>query len=146
MGWPTISPRPRSSPPTKPVLIAPAMNLMMWQHGGDQANIATLRARGVHLVGPAAGDLACGEVGSGRMSEPHEILDAMASLAEGALLSGMKALVTGPTHEAIDPVRYIANRSSGKQGHAVAAALARLGAETTLVSGPTALPDPSASR
>lgn len=128
----------------KPVLIVPAMNLMMWQHGATQANIATLRARGVHLVGPAAGDLACGEVGSGRMSEPHEILDAMASLlAEGALLSGMKALVTsGPTHEAIDPVRYIANRSSGKQGHAVAAALARLGAETTLVSGPTALPDP----
>lgn len=128
----------------KPVLIAPAMNLMMWQHGATQANIATLKARGVHLVGPAAGDLACGEVGSGRMSEPQEILDAMAALlAQGGDLAGVKALVTsGPTHEAIDPVRYIANRSSGKQGHAIAAALARLGAETTLVSGPTALPDP----
>ncbi len=128
----------------KPVLVAPAMNLMMWQHAATQANIATLKARGLHLVGPAAGDLACGEVGSGRMSEPLEILDAAAALlAQGGTLSGVKALVTsGPTHEAIDPVRYIANRSSGKQGHAIAAALARLGAETTLVSGPTSLPDP----
>lgn len=128
----------------KPVLMAPAMNLMMWQHPATQANAATLRKRGVHQVGPAGGDLACGEIGSGRMSEPHEILDAIdALLGAGRVLSGMKALVTsGPTHEAIDPVRYIANRSSGKQGHAIAAALARLGAETTLVSGPTALPDP----
>ncbi len=128
----------------KPVLIAPAMNLMMWQHAATQANVSTLKARGLHLVGPAAGDLACGEVGSGRMAEPLEILDAMAALlAQGGALSGVKALVTsGPTHEAIDPVRYIANRSSGKQGHAIAAALARLGAETTLVSGPTSLPDP----
>jgi phosphopantothenoylcysteine decarboxylase/phosphopantothenate--cysteine ligase len=128
----------------KPVLIAPAMNLMMWQHAATQANAAILRQRGIHQVGPAAGDLACGEIGSGRMSEPHEILDAIdALLGAGRVLSGMKALVTsGPTHEAIDPVRYIANRSSGKQGHAIAAALARLGAETTLVSGPTALPDP----
>jgi phosphopantothenoylcysteine decarboxylase/phosphopantothenate--cysteine ligase len=100
------------------------------------------------MVGPDAGDLACGEVGSGRMAEPHDILNAIETLladaAHGnASLGGLKALVTaGPTFEPIDPVRYIANRSSGKQGHAIAAALARMGAETTLVSGPTRLPDP----
>jgi phosphopantothenoylcysteine decarboxylase/phosphopantothenate--cysteine ligase len=130
----------------KPVLVAPAMNTMMWQHAATQANVATLKSRGILAVGPNAGDLACGEVGAGRMAEPHEILAAIENfLAGGAAqpLKGVKALVTsGPTHEAIDPVRYIANRSSGKQGHAIAAALARLGAATTLVSGPTRLADP----
>ena len=130
----------------KPVLVAPAMNTMMWQHAATQANIATLKSRGILTVGHNAGDLACGEVGAGRMAEPHEILAAIEEFFAGGAarpLAGVKALVTsGPTHEAIDPVRYIANRSSGKQGHAIAAALARLGAATTLVSGPTRLADP----
>ncbi len=131
----------------KPVLIAPTMNVMMWSHPATQANIRTLESRGVRRVGPGAGDLACGEVGSGRLAEVPEILAAIeAALAEAAgprPLAGRKAIVTsGPTWEAIDPVRYIANRSSGKQGHAIAAALARLGAETVLVSGPTHEPDP----
>lgn len=129
----------------KPVLIAPTMNVQMWAHAATQANIATLRSRGIELVGPGKGDLACGEVGSGRLAEPPEILAAIARLlghAKGPL-SGKRALVTsGPTYEPIDPVRYIANRSSGKQGHAIAAALAKLGAETVLVSGPTREPDP----
>ncbi len=126
------------------VLAAPAMNVRMWLHPATQQSIATLAARGLHLVGPNEGDMACGEYGPGRMAEPAEILAAIeAFFAEAAPLSGRRALVTsGPTHEAIDPVRYIANRSSGRQGHAIATALARLGAETTLVSGPTALPDP----
>jgi phosphopantothenoylcysteine decarboxylase/phosphopantothenate--cysteine ligase len=130
----------------KPVMIAPAMNTMMWRHAATQANLAALKARGVLTVGPNAGDLACGEVGAGRMAEPMEILAAIESFFSGGAarpLAGLKALVTsGPTHEAIDPVRYIANRSSGKQGHAIAAALAKLGAATTLVSGPTRLTDP----
>ncbi|HVZ00323.1 MAG TPA: bifunctional phosphopantothenoylcysteine decarboxylase/phosphopantothenate--cysteine ligase CoaBC [Dongiaceae bacterium] len=128
---------------TAPVLLAPAMNKMMWQNAATQANVALLKARGVRMVGPDAGDLACGEVGAGRMAETPDILAAIETLlAEGAL-KGLRALVTsGPTIEPIDPVRYIANRSSGKQGHAIAAALARMGAETTLVSGPTALGDP----
>ena len=126
------------------VLAAPAMNVRMWLHPATQQNVETLKARGLHLVGPNEGDMACGEYGPGRMAEPLEILAAVeAFFAEAAPLSGRRALVTsGPTHEAIDPVRYIANRSSGRQGHAIATALARLGAETTLVSGPTALPDP----
>ena len=129
----------------KPVLVAPAMNTMMWDHPATRANLATLTARGVHRVGPGAGDLACGEVGAGRMAEPAEILAAIETLLSGeGPLSGRHAVVTsGPTHEAIDPVRYIANRSSGKQGHAIAAALARLGARVTLVSGPVALADPT---
>ncbi|MCC7046202.1 MAG: bifunctional phosphopantothenoylcysteine decarboxylase/phosphopantothenate--cysteine ligase CoaBC [Alphaproteobacteria bacterium] len=136
----------------KPVLVAPAMNMQMWAHRATQANIATLAARGVLGIGPNAGNLACGEVGSGRMAEPMEILGAIENFFAGAAdppladkpLDGLKALVTsGPTYEAIDPVRYIANRSSGKQGHAIAAALARLGAATTLVSGPTRLADPA---
>jgi len=129
----------------KPVLAAPAMNMMMWAHPATQANIATLKSRGVRLVGPEAGDLACGEVGSGRMAEPAQILAAIESYFDAeAPLSGRRALVTsGPTFEAIDPVRFIANRSSGKQGHAIAAALARRGAATILVSGPTAEPDPA---
>ena len=128
----------------KPVLAAPAMNVRMWEHPATRANLALLRERGVATVGPNEGDMACGEYGFGRMAEPAEILAAIEGcFGAEAPLSGRRALVTsGPTHEAIDPVRYIANRSSGKQGHAVAAALSRLGAETTLVSGPTALADP----
>ncbi|MBV9554235.1 MAG: bifunctional phosphopantothenoylcysteine decarboxylase/phosphopantothenate--cysteine ligase CoaBC [Alphaproteobacteria bacterium] len=123
----------------KPVLIAPAMNAMMWAHPATQANVATLAARGVRQVGPNAGDLACGEIGSGRMAEPLEIVAAIEqSLAPDRRLAGKRALVTsGPTREAIDPVRYLSNHSSGKQGHAIAAALAALGADTILVSGPT---------
>ena len=128
----------------KPVLVAPAMNVRMWEHAATQANIQTLKARGIATVGPNEGDMACGEYGFGRMAEPAEILAAVeALLNDKRALSGLRALVTsGPTHEPIDPVRYIANRSSGKQGHAIAAALARHGAETTLVSGPSQLPDP----
>ncbi|WP_374373677.1 bifunctional phosphopantothenoylcysteine decarboxylase/phosphopantothenate--cysteine ligase CoaBC [Dongia sp.] len=128
----------------RPVLIAPSMNAVMWAHPAVQANIATLRARGVFTVGPGAGDLACGEVGDGRLADPLDIVGAMlARLAPGPL-AGLKALVTsGPTFEAIDPVRFIGNRSSGKQGHAIAAALAAAGAATTLISGPTAEPDPA---
>ena len=128
----------------KPVLVAPAMNWRMWQHDATQANLATLARRGIGRVGPAAGALAEGESGIGRMAEPLEIVAAIADrLAEGVSLRGRRVLVTsGPTHEAIDPVRYIANRSSGRQGHAIAAALARRGAATLLVSGPTAESDP----
>src|SRR5256714_1686867 len=135
----------------KPVLIAPAMNAMMWAHPATQANLATLAARGVLQVGPGAGELACGEVGFGRMAEPAEIVAAIARFLSPDLkakpdgrLAGRRALVTsGPTREPIDPVRYLSNHSSGKQGHAIAAALAQLGAEVTLVSGPVAVPDPA---
>jgi phosphopantothenoylcysteine decarboxylase/phosphopantothenate--cysteine ligase len=132
----------------KPVLIAPAMNAMMWAHPATQANLAALAARGVRRVGPNAGDLACGEVGSGRMAEPDEIVAAIsACLAVDRRLAGRRALVTsGPTREPIDPVRYLSNHSSGKQGHAIAAALAARGAETVLVSGPTAEPPPPGVR
>ena len=132
----------------KPILIAPAMNAMMWAHPATQANLATLAARGVRRVGPNAGDLACGEVGSGRMAEPLEILAAIEEcLVDNQRLAGRRALVTsGPTREAIDPVRYLSNHSSGKQGHAIAAALAALGAETILVSGPTQEPTPPGVR
>jgi phosphopantothenoylcysteine decarboxylase/phosphopantothenate--cysteine ligase len=129
----------------KDVMVAPAMNVRMWEHAATRANLETLRARGVHIVGPNEGDMACGEFGPGRMAEPDEIATAVSDFfAASAPLSGRRALVTsGPTHEPIDPVRYIANRSSGRQGHAIAAALARRGAATTLVSGPTNLPDPA---
>ena len=129
----------------KPILIAPAMNALMWAHPATQANLATLMARGVRRVGPNAGDLACGEVGSGRMAEPMEIVAAIERcLHNDHRLVGRRALVTsGPTREAIDPVRYLSNHSSGKQGHAIAAALAALGAETILVSGPTQEPTPA---
>ena len=129
----------------KDVMVAPAMNVRMWTHAATQANLATLRERGVHFVGPTEGDMACGEFGPGRMAEPNDIADAVSDFFEdSAPLSGRRALVTsGPTHEAIDPVRYIANRSSGKQGYAIAAALARRGAHTTLVAGPTNQPDPA---
>jgi phosphopantothenoylcysteine decarboxylase/phosphopantothenate--cysteine ligase len=128
-----------------PVLVAPAMNVRMWEHPATQANMATLRARGVGVVGPDSGDMACGEYGPGRMAEPAAILEAIEQAIAGAdrPLTGRRALVTsGPTHEPIDPVRFIANRSSGKQGHAIAAALAALGAEVTLVTGPVTLSDP----
>ncbi len=130
-----------------PVLLAPAMNPAMWSHPATQRNVATLVADGCHFVGPARGEMAeAGEAGLGRMAEPVEIADAaLALLASpaGAPLAGRRVLVTsGPTVEAIDPVRYIANRSSGKQGHAIAAAAAAAGATVTLVSGPVTVPDP----
>jgi phosphopantothenoylcysteine decarboxylase / phosphopantothenate---cysteine ligase len=129
----------------KPVLLAPAMNAQMWAHPATQANLATLLGRGVLTVGPGAGELACGEVGRGRMAEPLEILAAIEQFfAADKRLAGRRALVTsGPTREPIDPVRYLSNHSSGKQGHAIAAALAALGAETVLVSGPSAEPTPT---
>lgn len=128
----------------KPVLAAPAMNVRMWQHAATQANVATLSARGVAFIGPDDGAMACGEFGPGRMAEPPAILAAIEAMLSGPRpLAGKHAIVTsGPTHEPIDPVRYIANRSSGKQGHAIAAALLGLGARVTLVSGPVNQPDP----
>lgn len=145
----------------KPVLVAPAMNPRMWAHPATARNAETLRGDGVHFIGPNSGAMAeRGESGLGRMAEPHEILTAIEALlapaplllaregaASGRLtllpLAGKRVLVTsGPTHEPIDPVRYIANRSSGKQGHAIAAAAAAAGAEVILVSGPVNLPDP----
>ena len=129
----------------KPVLVAPAMNVRMWEHAATQANIRTLTQRGVHVVGPDEGAMACNEFGAGRLAEPPAILAAIESLLAGPKpLAGKHAIVTsGPTHEPIDPVRYIANRSSGRQGHAIAAALADLGARVTLVSGPVTVPDPA---
>jgi phosphopantothenoylcysteine decarboxylase / phosphopantothenate---cysteine ligase len=128
----------------KPVLAAPAMNVRMWEHPATRQNLDTLRRRGVRFVGPNTGDMACGEWGPGRMAEPDEIVAAVERLlGRDQSLAGRRALVTsGPTHEPIDPVRYIANRSSGKQGHAIAEALGALGAATTLVTGPTREPDP----
>jgi phosphopantothenoylcysteine decarboxylase/phosphopantothenate--cysteine ligase len=134
----------------KPVLIAPAMNVRMWQHPATQRNIATLKQDGVLFTGPEEGDMACGEFGPGRMSEPADILAAIErfygsdqpGLPHGPL-TGRKVVITaGPTHEPIDPVRYIANRSSGKQGYALAEAAIALGAEVALVSGPVHLPVP----
>jgi phosphopantothenoylcysteine decarboxylase/phosphopantothenate--cysteine ligase len=127
-----------------PILVAPAMNHRMWLHPATLENMHKLELRGVKRVGPNQGPLSEDESGIGRMAEPEEILTAIeAQFRIGGRLAGLRALVTsGPTHEAIDPVRFIANRSSGKQGHAIAAALAELGAETILVSGPTALADP----
>jgi phosphopantothenoylcysteine decarboxylase/phosphopantothenate--cysteine ligase len=128
----------------KPILVAPAMNFRMWQHPATQANLTTLRSRGAQIVGPNAGMLAEGESGIGRMAEPAEIVTAIEAMLATGPLNGLKALVTsGPTYEPIDPVRFIGNRSSGKQGHAIAAALARLGADVTLITGPVALPDPA---
>lgn len=128
----------------KPVLIAPAMNVRMWEHPATVANMATLRSRGIQAVGPDEGDMACGEYGLGRMAEPPSILTAIDQfLQTGKRLKGHRALVTaGPTWEPIDPVRAIVNRSSGRQGYAIAVALAAAGAETTLVTGPTGLSDP----
>jgi phosphopantothenoylcysteine decarboxylase/phosphopantothenate--cysteine ligase len=128
----------------KRVLMAPAMNVRMWNHPATQRNLATLKGDGVIFVGPGDGEMACGEFGPGRMAEPLEIVAAIGNaLAMPGPLSGMKALVTaGPTQEPLDPVRFIANRSSGKQGYAIADALAHAGAETILVSGPTAIAPP----
>ncbi len=151
----------------KAVLAAPAMNVRMWLHAATQANVATLGGRGVLFVGPNEGPMACNEYGPGRMSEPLEIVAAIEGFFAGTLpdsqlalpqppeaiplshrpLLGRRALVTsGPTREAIDPVRYISNHSSGRQGHAIAAALAALGAEVTLVAGPVSRPDPAGVR
>ena len=129
----------------KPVLVAPAMNVRMWLHAATVANMALLRSRGVDVIGPDEGAMACNEFGPGRLAEPPAILAAIEAMLTPVSrpLAGRHALVTsGPTHEPIDPVRYIANRSSGQQGHAIAAALARLGARVTLVSGPVSVPDP----
>ena len=128
----------------KPVLAAPAMNVRMWTHAATVANVETLKKRGVTFVGPNEGAMACNEFGPGRMSEPLEIVAAIeAMLVRDLPLAGKRALVTsGPTREALDPVRFISNHSSGKQGHAIAAALAALGADVTLVSGPVVVPDP----
>lgn len=131
----------------RPVLMAPAMNPKMWAHPATRRNRATLASDGVAFVGPAKGEMAeKNEAGEGRMAEPLEIVAAIEALLDGAPkpLAGRKVILTsGPTHEPIDPVRYIANRSSGKQGHAIAAALARLGADVHLVSGPVTIPDPA---
>jgi phosphopantothenoylcysteine decarboxylase/phosphopantothenate--cysteine ligase len=128
----------------KPILVAPSMNVRMWEHAATQSNIATLQARGVMIVGPGAGNLACGEVGDGRLADVMDIVAAIENYFAPKLLSGRTALVTsGPTFEPLDPVRFIGNRSSGRQGHAIAQALADLGAATTLVSGPVSLPDPT---
>jgi phosphopantothenoylcysteine decarboxylase/phosphopantothenate--cysteine ligase len=126
----------------KPVMAVPAMNVRMWQHAATRANVATLRARGVTVLEPDVGPMACGETGPGRLPELPRIVSAILAPAEGPL-AGRHILVTaGPTYEPIDPVRYIANRSSGKQGFALAAALAALGARVTLVAGPVSLPTP----
>ena len=130
----------------KPVLMAPAMNVRMWLHPATQRNIATLKADGVGFVGPEEGSMACGEFGYGRLAEPEDIFAAILARLQGPAgrpLAGKRALVTaGPTFEPIDPVRGVTNRSSGRQGFAIAEALARLGAEVTLVAGPVALPTP----
>lgn len=129
----------------KPVLIAPAMNVEMWNHPATRANVQTLIDRGAHFIGPADGSLACGETGLGRMSEPEDIAAAVLNhMRLHAILNGYKALVTsGPTYEPLDPVRFLGNRSSGKQGHAIAKALSDAGADVTLVTGPVSLPDPA---
>jgi phosphopantothenoylcysteine decarboxylase/phosphopantothenate--cysteine ligase len=132
----------------QPVLIAPAMNPHMWAHAATVRNVAQLAADGIAVIGPNAGEMAeAGEAGYGRMAEPLEIAEAaetwLARFSEYRPLAGKRILITsGPTHEPIDPVRYIANRSSGKQGHAIARAAAEAGADVTLVSGPVALADP----
>ena len=133
---------------TLPILVAPAMNVRMWLHPATQRNLALLRADGVRVVGPNDGPMAEAETGPGRMSEPLEIVAAAeAALAPSGPLAGRRVVVTsGPTHEPIDPVRYIANRSSGRQGHAIARAAAEAGADVTLVSGPVAIPDPPGVR
>jgi len=142
----------------KQVLAAPAMNVRMWEHPSTRRNMAAVRADGIAFVGPEEGEMACGEYGLGRVAEPEAILAAIERFfsekaaatplrPRGTPLHGRKVLITsGPTQEPIDPVRYIANRSSGKQGHALARAAAALGAEVTLVSGPVTLPDPEGVR
>ncbi len=130
---------------TIPLIVAPAMNLQMWQNPATQRNVATLRADGVHVIGPGNGDQACGEIGDGRMLEPAEIMAALEAWAQPKLLAGKRVLITaGPTQEAIDPVRVITNHSSGKMGYALAQACADAGAQVTLVTGPTHLATPYA--
>ena len=130
-----------------PVLVAPGMNVHMWRNAATQSNVATLRERGVRFVGPDSGRLACGEVGEGKLAGVDEVVEAALALLAPRDLAGLRVLVNaGPTHEAIDPVRYIANRSTGKMGYAIAAAAARRGAEVTLVSGPTSLAAPAGVR
>ncbi|MBV9516614.1 MAG: bifunctional phosphopantothenoylcysteine decarboxylase/phosphopantothenate--cysteine ligase CoaBC [Hyphomicrobiales bacterium] len=135
----------------KPILAAPAMNVRMWLHAATQRNLSRLKADGVSFVGPGDGEMACGEYGPGRMAEPTEIADAIASMLGGTTvqkpLAGRRVIVTsGPTVEPIDPVRFLSNRSSGKQGHAIAAAAAAAGADVVLVSGPVSIPDPAGVR
>ncbi|WP_339826482.1 bifunctional phosphopantothenoylcysteine decarboxylase/phosphopantothenate--cysteine ligase CoaBC [uncultured Arenimonas sp.] len=126
-----------------PLLVAPAMNRVMWAHPATQANLATLVARGVQVIGPGSGGQACGEVGEGRLSEPADIVAAVAASLRPPRLAGRRILVSaGPTFEDIDPVRFLGNRSSGKMGFAVADAARRMGAEVTLVAGPVSLPTP----
>ncbi|MBL6772003.1 MAG: bifunctional phosphopantothenoylcysteine decarboxylase/phosphopantothenate--cysteine ligase CoaBC [Alphaproteobacteria bacterium] len=126
-----------------PVAIAPSMNPVMWANPATQANVHALMARGVHVWGPADGDMACGEIGSGRLTEPEDLVALAEAFFAPKPLAGKLALVTsGPTHEPVDPVRVMANRSSGQQGQAVAAALAAAGADVTLVTGPVSLPPP----
>ena len=128
----------------KPALIAPAMNVRMWENPATQANIEKLKEYGHTIIGPTEGDMACGEYGMGRMLEPEEIFEAIGGAGGKKQLAGKTALVTsGPTYEAIDPVRFIGNRSSGKQGHAIATALKQAGADVTLVTGPVNVPDPA---
>jgi phosphopantothenoylcysteine decarboxylase / phosphopantothenate---cysteine ligase len=129
----------------KRILVAPAMNVRMWRHPATVRNVETLKSDGVSFVGPADGEMACGEFGPGRMAEPGEILTAILALLEPKQkpLAGRKVVITaGPTREPIDPVRYISNHSSGKQGYAIARAAVELGAETVLISGPVSLPIP----
>jgi phosphopantothenoylcysteine decarboxylase/phosphopantothenate--cysteine ligase len=135
----------------KPVLVAPAMNVRMWLHPATQRNLARLQADGVTVVGPGEGEMACGEFGPGRMAEPVEIMAAIErmlgpSKTQRPLLGRRVVITSGPTVEPIDPVRFLSNRSSGKQGHAIAAAAAAAGAEVVLVSGPVAIPDPPGPR
>ena len=131
----------------KPVLMAPAMNVRMWEHAATRRNLATLIADGVTMIGPDDGAMACGEFGPGRMASPETIRDAILQALAGGPLAGRHILITaGPTAEPIDPVRVLTNRSSGKQGFAIAAALADMGARVTLVSGPVSLPTPRGVR
>lgn len=127
-----------------PIALAPAMNHVMWAHAATRANVAQLAARGVHVLGPASGDQACGETGEGRMVEPLELAEQLAALlAAGGELAGRRVLITaGPTRERLDPVRFISNRSSGKMGFAVAQAARAAGAQVVLVSGPVSVPTP----
>lgn len=129
----------------KPIIVAPAMNHAMWDNAATQRNIATLRNDGIQFIDPTHGDMACGETGIGRMAEPTDILNHICQFLNAVKpLAGKTALVTsGPTYEPIDPVRFIGNRSSGKQGHAIAAALAAAGADVTLITGPVSIKDPA---
>ncbi|MDE2307365.1 MAG: bifunctional phosphopantothenoylcysteine decarboxylase/phosphopantothenate--cysteine ligase CoaBC [Xanthomonadaceae bacterium] len=126
-----------------PLYLAPAMNRQMWAHASVQANLATLRQRGAQVLGPASGDQACGDVGTGRMLEAHELRDALAASFDTRVLEGLSVVVSaGPTFEDIDPVRFIGNRSSGRMGFAVAEAAAQAGAAVTVIAGPVSLPTP----